>query len=239
MPKQKPIINPKGRVNITKKTVLDNYKEIELNIRSNTTNDLVYNSFFQQFEDTDVQAFVPTIFMARLKETFYKNGGKETKAYTSKEYAELMEVPESVIKNIADKDLTFFKWVHDNRNFKEEVNSIILIMVREMYNAFMQTTSARDKSQILATLSRFSSLTDPPKSLEDATGKEVDELQTPEEVIEELKKMGYVPEENGSVTEEELPEIEPVEEEGEIDEEVSEDTEQSEGSGTGSDGFKW
>ena len=81
MPKQKPIINPKGRVNITKRTVLDNYKEIELNIRSNTTNDSVYNSFFQQFEDTDVQAFVPTIFMARLKETFYKNGGKETEAY--------------------------------------------------------------------------------------------------------------------------------------------------------------
>lgn len=238
MPKQKPIINPKGRVNITKKTVLDGYKEIELNIRSNTTNDSVYNSFFQQFEDTDVQAFVPTIFMARLKETFYKNGGKETRAYTSKEYAELMEVPESVIKNIADKDLTFFKWVHDNRNFKEEVNSIILIMVREMYNAFMQTTSARDKSQILATLSRFSSLTDPPKSQEDMIGKEVDELQTPEEVLEELKKMGYVPEDNGSVTDEELPEIEP-QEEGDKDEEVSEDTEQSEGSNEGSNGFKW
>lgn len=178
-----------SNLGLLQKKVKEQVQEVRDASAAQKLYDEIFKNRFEILESS--QLLVPNYLMILAKEKFYKKGGDPLQAYTIQEYSKLTEVPENILERWVKDKPEFFVFLHTKRKFEEEINTIVLVMAREMFNSF-STSSPRDKAQMLNSLAKFSSLLNPKNKSED---EEIDdmlsEIQDPSQLEEVFKSYGY------------------------------------------------
>lgn len=171
--------------NIAAERAIDDYISTEA---ERLYDKLIINRF-KYLDEQNV--FEPTYFDCMCKSKFYANGGNPIRPYSIESYADLLDVPADVVAKWVESRPAFFVWLHEKRDFQNEMEDLCIIAARQMINNF-RGAGLRDKAQALNTLSRFTGLVSPKKSDHTEIDDIISRLSTPEEVTKLMKEHGFI-----------------------------------------------
>jgi len=181
-----------NNLRILNKKAIEKAEEKKVNEQAQALHDELFKNQYELLESKTL--LVPNYLMVMAKEKFYKKGGDPLAVYGLDEYSKLLDVPTNILEKWVKEKPEFFIWLHQKRSFEQEINTIILVMARELFNDF-STSSVRDKSQAINSLAKFSSYLSPKgKTEEQELDELIDDIRDPEQVNELLKTYGYVKE---------------------------------------------
>lgn len=179
----------KNRLAIINKKAVSKAQEKLTNEKAKELHEFLFKNQYEILESDKL--LVPNYLMIIAKERFYKAGGESLGVYDVEQYSKLLDVPVHIIEKWVKEKPEVFLWIHQKRSFEQEINGILLSMSRSLFNDFHKA-SPRDKSQMINSIAKFSSLLSPKgKSDEEEIESLIEDIRDPEQVQEYLRQYGY------------------------------------------------